>query len=236
MKKFIMLALALCIATVLAACGDDSDSAKKNDDETNTEEQANQKVKITDEEKVNNDDVVAQINGTDVKGDQYNDIYAQTKTLMNQFGEDVSDQDKLKEQAMNVLVQQELLKQDAKKQGITVSDKEIESELDKMKSAGKDKFSQVLEQYNLTEESYKEQLAFELTLREYIDQEITGTEVTEEEIKSYYDKLKEQSEDVPKLKKVKDQIKSQLTTQKENEKVQAKVNELKEDAEIKNMI
>ncbi|WP_106495006.1 SurA N-terminal domain-containing protein [Lentibacillus sp. Marseille-P4043] len=236
MKKFIMLAIALCIVTVLAACGDDTDSAKKNDNETNTEEQANQKVKITDKEKVNNDDVVVQINGTDVKGDQYNDVYAQTKTLMNQYGEDVSDQDKLKEQAMNVLVQQELLKQDANKQGITVSDEEVESELDKMKSAGKDKFSQVLEQYNLTEESYKDQLAFELTLREYIDQEITGTEVTEEEIKSYYDKLKEQSEDVPELKKVKDQIKSQLTTQKENEKVQAKVNELKEDAEIKNMI
>ncbi|GGB44561.1 hypothetical protein GCM10011409_22690 [Lentibacillus populi] len=246
MKKLVMLVVALSIVTMLAACGNNSDSGsssdagKKSGDQNKTEQQAKQAqdkdVKISDDEKVNKDDVVVQVNDTKIKGDQYNNIYAQTKVAMNQFGEDVSDKDQLKEQAINVLVQQELLKQDAKKQGIDISGEKVQSEFEKIKAENEDQFAAVLEQYQLSEQAYKDQLAFELTVDEYINKEITGTDVTDKEIKSYYDKLKEQSKDIPELKKVKEQIKDELTKQKENEKLQAKINELKKDAEIKNMI
>lgn len=246
MKKLILLTMALCIAFVLAACGNDSDDAakKKKDDEAKTEKQAgqqDQQVEITDDEKVKNDDVVVQVNDAKVKGKEYNDAYAQTKMLMNQNGADVSDKDQLKDQAVNVLVQQELLKQDAKKKGIDVSDKKVESEFKKLKSQDEDQFAAFLDQYNMSEDAYKDQLAFELTLQEYIKQEIPDTEVTDKEVKSYYDKLKEQSdgeqsEDIPKLKEIKDQIKDQLTQQKQNDQLSAKVEDLKKDAKIKNMI
>lgn len=243
-----MLVMALSLATVLAACGgDDSENSKDNKEKDNqTEEKAGQasgnKVKVTDEEKVKDDKVVTTINGNDIKGETYNSTYAQTKVMMKQYG--VSDKKKLKEQTLNAIVQQELLKQDAKKNGIEVTDKEIQSQFDKEKKASKGDFAKVLKQNQFTEETYKEQIELRLTVQKYTDQELKATEVTDKEVQAYYDKLKKQQEEapkekqkeVPKLKDIEGQIKQQLQQQKQQKQLQAKVQELEKKADIKHMI
>ncbi|WP_077324303.1 SurA N-terminal domain-containing protein [Virgibacillus siamensis] len=239
MKKFIMLMMALLIAVVLGACGDDSAKDKSEDKNADkkTEQAADQKkVEITDKEKVKDDKVVLKVNDNDINGEQYNAMYAQTKIMMHQYGQDVSDTKKIKQQTMDILVQQELLKQDAKEKGIKVSDDQVQKKFDKTKSQNKEQFSKVLDRYHLTEEVYKNQLAFELTLQKYIDQEITGTKVTDKEVKAQYDKLKKQRKQIPKFNKIKDQLKQQMQTQKEQQKLQAKVKNLKDEAQIKEMI
>lgn len=239
MKKFLMLVTVMSLITILAACGGD-DSAKKDDEnkdkDKQTEQASKDKVKITDEEKVDKDKVVLKVNDKKVKGKTYNTMYAQTKILMSQNGQDVSNQKKLKEQTLNIIAQQQLLKQDAKKQGIEVSEKEVQSQFKKTKSKNKKRFAAVLEQYHLTEETYKDQLAFELTLRKYIDKELKGTKVTDKEVKEFYNKAKEQQKKLPELEKVKDKVRQQLEKQKEQKQLQAKVKELKKQAEIKHMI
>lgn len=245
MKKFILLFMALSIAVVLGACGDDSaknkNDDKKSDKQTEQTEQTEQKkgknkVEITDEEKVKEDKVVLKINDNEVNGKEYNAMYAQTKILMNQYGQDVSKTKKIKQQTLDILAQQELLKQDAKDKGIKVSDDKVQKKFDKTKSKNKKQFSKVLDQYHLTEDIYKEQLAFELTLQKYIDQEISGTKVSDKEVKSQYDKLKKQQKKLPKFDKIKDRLKQQMQSQKEQKKLQAKVKSLKDKAEIKEMI
>ncbi|MFZ3577581.1 SurA N-terminal domain-containing protein [Virgibacillus sp. DJP39] len=239
MKKMIMLVLALSLTVVLAACSDDSDSASTNKDDKSskeTTEPKSEEIKITDDEKVDKEKVVTKINGEEIKGKQYNASYAQTKMLMDRYEQDVSDVKKVKEQTLNVIVEQELLKQAAEDKGIKVTDEEIQKEFETIKSENADKFKTALEQYNLTEETYKEQLAFEITLQKYMKKELKATEVTEDEVQAYYEKLKEQSKDVPKLEEVKEQIKSQLKQQDQQEKLQAKVKQLKEQATIKHMI
>ncbi|MGP4107575.1 SurA N-terminal domain-containing protein [Virgibacillus sp. L01] len=256
MKKFIMILMALSLATILAACGgddsaDSKDSKDKEGNKKQTEEQAGQAgkasskpVEITDEEKVKKDKVVTKINGEEITGETYNATYAQTKVMMQQYGQDVSDKKKLKEQTLNAIVQQELLKQDAEKNGIEVSDKEVQSQFEKAKSSNKKQFESVLKQYHLTEETYKDQLDFELTVQKYKKQELKDTKVTDKEVQDYYDKLKEQQKNaskkqkkqLPKLKDLESQIKKQLKQQKEQQKLQAKVQELQKQAEIKHMI
>lgn len=239
MKKMILFALTIALAMVLTACGgeESADQAEK-ESSKGTTEQASQEVKITDEEKVNSDKVVSQINGEKIKGEQYNASYAQTKTLMSQYGQDVSDTDKVKEQVLKVIVEQELLMQAAKKQGIEVTDKEVQKEFESIKKENADQFASVLKRYKLTEESYKDQLKFELTLKQYVKQEIEAAKVTDKEVNDYYAKLKEQSKDkeLPKLEEIKEQIKTQLEQQKQTQKLQAKVEELKKNADIKHMI
>lgn len=246
MKKMIMLVLALSL-TILAACNDDSASEGKSENndkeseetagaETETAQPQNEKVEITDEEKVSNDEVVTQINGEEIKGEEYNASYAQTKMLMSQYGQDVSDSKTVKDQTLNVIVEQELLKQDAKEQGIEVTDNEVQKEFETIKEENADQFAAVLEQFQLTEASYKEQLAFEITLQKYTEQEMKAGEVTNEEVEAYYEQLKEQSEEVPKLEEVKEEIKAQLSQQKQTQQLQAKVEQLKENAEIEHMI
>ncbi|WP_164670900.1 SurA N-terminal domain-containing protein [Virgibacillus doumboii] len=243
MKKFIMLLMAVSLAAVLAACNGDDSAENKEDNKDKQAEQASKPVEITDEEKVKEDKVVVKINGNDIKGKEYNDAYAQTKGMMSQYNQDVSDKKKLKDQTLNMIIQQELLKQDAKKQGIEVTDKEVKSEFDKVKSQNKEQFESTLKQLHLTEEAYKDQLAFSLTLEKYVDSQL-NTKVTDKEIQSYYDQLKKQNEaasedkkqEMPKLEEIKDQIKSQLIKQKENQQLQAKIQKLKDQAEIKKMI
>ncbi|WP_174615654.1 SurA N-terminal domain-containing protein [Virgibacillus ihumii] len=242
MKKFIMLFLALSIAVVLGACGDDSASEDKQGDKQSekqsqqSEQAAKQNVEITDEEKVKKDKVVLKVNDNKVNGKEYNAMYAQTKIMMHQYGQDVSNTKKLKQQTLDILIQQELLKQDAKKNGINISEEKVQKRFDKTKAQNKDQFSKILDRYHLTEDVYKEQLAFEMTLQKYIDQELSGTKVSDKEVKDQYEKIKKQQKNVPKFEKIKDRLKKQMQSQKENQKLQAKVKSLKDKAEIKEMI
>lgn len=243
-----MLVLALGLAITLAACSNDSNSASDSENDKNTADKKSDKtaqpaqpaqVDISDKEKVDNDKVVSQINGKDVKGEQYNASYSQTKMLMSQNGQDLSDVEKVKEQTLDVITEQVLIKQDAKEQGIKVADKEVEAQLEKIKSEKPDQFKQVLKQYQLTEDAYKNQLTFELTLQKYMDQEIEVAEATDKEVQTYYDKLKEQGQggqEVPELDAVKDQIKTAIVQQKQQVALSKKVETLKKDAEIEKMI
>ena len=243
-----MLVLALGLAITLAACSNDSNSASDSENDKNTADKKSDEtaqpaqpaqVDISDKEKVDNDKVVSQINGKDIKGEQYNASYSQTKMLMSQNGQDLSDVEKIKEQTLNVITEQVLIKQDAEEQGIKVADKEVEAQLEKIKSEKPDQYKQVLKQFQLTEDAYKNQLTFELTLQKYMDQEIEVAEASDKEVQTYYDKLKEQGQDgqkIPELAAVKDQIKTAIVQQKQQVALSKKLETLKKDAEIKKMI
>jgi parvulin-like peptidyl-prolyl isomerase len=248
MKKLMLLGLSLCLALVLAACGNDDDAAKKNDkkaDEQKQEqaegkadpsEQAQKPVEITDKEKVDKKDSVVSVNGDEVKGDKYNSIYTQIKNSMQQYGQDVSDLDKLKDQTLDILVEQQLIRQDAADKGLEASDKEIESEFKSLKEENGEQLTAVLKQFNLSEDDFKKQLADDIITNKYMDKEL-DIKVTDDEVKEYYDQLKEQGGDeVGKLDEMKDMIKDQLKQQKGQEELQAKVDKLKKDAKIDKLI
>lgn len=240
MKKLLLLALALCLAVALAACGND-DSAdkdkdkKKDEEKADTAEQAQEPVKITDKEKVDEKEPVVSVNGDEISGDKYNSTYTQIKMSMHQYGQDVSDLDKLKDQTLNILVEQQLIKQDAAEKGLNVTDDEIQSEFDSIKEENGEQLTAVLDQFKLSEDDFKNQLADDIITNKYMEKEL-DVKVTDKEVEEYYNQLKEQSEDIGKLDEMKDQIKEQLESQKGQEQLQTKVKELKEKAEVKNLI
>src|SRR5690625_2719733 len=97
-KRLIIFGLALSLTVVLEACGGDSEGEKKKDEKPKESEEAGgeqeeQDLEMTKEEKVDEDEDIASINGTDIKGLEYNNTYAQTKMMLGQQGLDVSDQD-----------------------------------------------------------------------------------------------------------------------------------------------
>ncbi|MFD1038283.1 SurA N-terminal domain-containing protein [Virgibacillus byunsanensis] len=242
MKKIIMLLLAISLATILAACGGDDESAEEGNGNEDIEqpeegEAPAEQVEISDEEKVSEDEVVVNVNGNDILGDKYNATYGQTKVLMSQNGQDISNVDQLKEQTINVLVEQHLIKQEAEEKGIEVTEDEVDSEIETIKSENGEQFTAVLEQYHLTEESYKDQLMFELTLNKYMEEEFSDIEVTDKEVQEYYDQAAEQQgEGLPAFKEVEGQLKQRLAQQKEQQQLMSKVEELKESAEIEKLI
>ncbi|MFD1850823.1 SurA N-terminal domain-containing protein [Oceanobacillus bengalensis] len=228
MKKILTFLMILTLALFLVAC---------NDDENGTDDTG--QVEITNDERLDEDESVVRVNDTEIKGDKYNQIYTQVKLMMDQYGQDVSDLDLVKEQSVSILVEQELINQDAKNLGIEVTDEEAQIEIDTMKEeTDEEQFSQVLKTYQITEDEFKNQLVDDLVTVKYMDHEF-DVEVTDEEIEEYYNQLKEQNpERIAELdtEEVEEEIKSILSRQEQSEQLAERVAELRESAEIEILI
>jgi hypothetical protein len=228
MKKIIGI-LAIAFLLIATGCGND----KK---ETTNKEVKPEEVITDKDEVVDNSKVVVSINDTDIKGELYNAVYLQGKLRAVQSGQDVSDTEKMKELALNEIIAQELIKQDAEKKGINVSEEDVQEEYNKLKSEDEGKFKDYLKQYKLTEDIVKDQIRFTQILSQYVKKEIKVKEVTEEEAKETYDKLKKEMDDMPKYEDTESVIKENLKQQREAEALQVKVDELKEKATIEKQI
>ncbi|SES98607.1 SurA N-terminal domain-containing protein [Oceanobacillus limi] len=237
MKKLILLILSVGLAGLLVACGDNEDAedgAEEGAEATETGQQEPPETEVTEEEKVAEDEVVATINGEEVLGNRYNPIYSQTKMNMAMYGLDTSDKDALKEQTVNELVAQVLIKQEAEDKGIEVTEEEVQTE---MESIEEEELESYLEQFQLTEAEFKEQINFNVLLNKYMDQELTVDEVSDEEVEERYDQLVEQSgEEIGELEELEETIRQDLKDQKQSEQLQAKLEELQEQAEVEKLI
>src|SRR5690625_115380 len=238
MKRLMMLLTTLILAIVLVACSNKTANKDPNEiaDIQSTEEDTNQEIEFNDDEKINENKVVANINDIEITGEMYNLIYVQTKIQLDQFGQDVSDLEYVKELAIDGLINQEIIRQDAKKAGIVVSDEEITSEFEAIKSDNEEGFQTFLEKYNLTEQAFKDQLLFALTHDKYIESELPLIEVTDEEVEEVYNELKKSNKERARLEDVEEQRKREQRIKKDKESLQQRIEELKEQATIEKYI
>lgn len=224
----------LSLTVVLVACG--NQNSEQNDrspaDGSETEEVGQQEVEFTDEEKLNEDMIVATINDIEITGDMFNLIYVQTKIQLNQTGQDISDLQYVRQLALDGLINQEIIRQDAKKAGIVVTDEELLSEFESIKSDNEERFQAFLKQYHLTEQAFKEQLLFALTHDKYIESELPPVKVTDEEVEGAYNEIKKDNKDIAKLEDVEEQLRSEMILQKEQESLQNRIEELKKQVTI----
>lgn len=216
----------------LGACSSDESEPEQETEQT-TEEVV---IELTEDEQVDVEQVVAKVNGQEIQGDIYNFIYAQIKVGLHQLGYESDDINELKDLAISILINQELLKQDAENLNITVSESEIEEELEMFKANVDMQFSMLANQPQLSEEAYKDQLRFELVHEKYLSSEIEGVEVTEAEIEEAYEGLKDQLEQIPDLEDIKEQLEYELILQKEQDLLQTKVEVLEKQADIETFI
>ncbi|WP_062321956.1 SurA N-terminal domain-containing protein [Halolactibacillus sp. JCM 19043] len=248
MKKTLQLFLGLLLTTtVLVACGNESAEEETPEEEPNQEATDNEDTSndsseetpaldldVSDDETVADDQVVLEVNGEEVLGDAYNTAYVDTKRYLLQNNQDASDKDMLKEQTLQTLQSNTLVKQDAKEQGITITDDDVAAALEETKSQfeTEEAYQQALNQLAYTEESFKVSLQTQLLQQQYLEDAIEVESVTDEEVEEYYNLVKEQSDDVPPLEDVKEQIVAQLEQTKVQQAFQAKVTSLMEEAEI----
>src|SRR5699024_9778364 len=99
---------------VVVVCGDEIVEVEEaNDEETKGEENpVAPSVDISDEEKVDDDKVVAIVNGSEVKGGVYNLVYAQLKLQSAQLG-DETDNEEMKDLTMESVIDREIVMQEA---------------------------------------------------------------------------------------------------------------------------
>src|SRR5699024_2381198 len=123
-------------------------------------------VTVDEDEKVSDETTVLSINGKEVNGKTYNDVYLQVKTI-----------DERKEE---------------KRIDTTVHD--AEEDVKRLKKLDEDGYQELVNKFNYSDEQIGNQIRLEKVRKEYIDQFIE-VDVTEDEIKELYEETAEQTEE-----------------------------------------
>lgn len=219
-KKLLAVIGFVSIVLLLTACGSQDEG----------EAPALETPTISDEEKLEEEELVLTVNDDEVKGFTYNLVYTQLKLHVVQTGQDLSDEE-IKEMTIDSLIDRQLLLQEAEKEDVLVSADEAKEELALLKEENKEGLDTLLEQYQMTEELFQHQLVFEMTMDEYVEEKI-DVEVTNDEVEEAYEEAKKENDDLPELNEIHDTLKSQIENHRTSEALQERIEELKDESDI----
>ncbi|MCD1146817.1 peptidylprolyl isomerase [Peptoniphilus sp. KCTC 25270] len=146
--------------------------------------------------------VAATVNGVDIPMEEYVEEYKITaQQAMAQYGEDYLTQPamgeenktvavQLRENILKNLIQMEILRQDAEKSDVVVTDEEVEDYINQNKElyGGEEGFKKALEEQGLTEDYYKTYTKRGLLIQKYPQAKMEEMKPTEEELKAEFDK------------------------------------------------
>lgn len=251
MPKKLLLGLAAAVAAFsLAACGGDGDEAK--DDAAQTQQQDGQAMPEPDLDNI--PDVVAEVNGEEISGESFSENYEsqfQQLAMQSQMTGEEPDQDELKQQALDMMINSELLVTEAEDEGYTASDDDVDEYISDMaEENGMDSSDELVKQFEeqgLDEDQVREDVHKEVLMDQVVET-IDSDEPTDDELQEMYDTqveqleaMNEQAEDgeeqeVPSFEELKPDLEEQAAQQKENEAVEKHLDELREDADIETNI
>lgn len=185
--------------------------------------------------------VVAEVNGAEI-------TQADLDVSMQQFaqaaaaqGVDLSNPAAVSEmqaQALEVLINTELLLQQASESGVSISDEAVDARLDEIVESigGEEVLEERVAELGIDRDTLRENIREELVIQSYLDQLFSEAEVevTDEEIESFYSSIGggEGVEGLPSLDEVRDQIEAQIVATKEQEVIDSTLSELRAEAEI----
>lgn len=220
------------------------------DEETTLGQEENVQVEIASTEEVQEEpvdrqvdenEVVAMVNDEELKGEKYNAVLKSIESQMQKKGHKPSETEtaeQLKKRALETLVNQALILQQAKEAEIQVSEAEIEEgyALFAKQFKDEDAMQEELKNKNVDIKTVKEQIAESIMFQKYQNEVVPPKEVSEKEIQAYYDQLaaesKDNGEDLPPLAEVKEDIEKLIEQEKQHKQLSAHLEELKKEAKI----
>jgi peptidyl-prolyl cis-trans isomerase SurA len=245
-------ALGLVAATsllVLSACGGSGDSSADSEKDSSPGESSSASADAGAGAEPDLDaipDVVAEVNGEEVTKDEFVPIYeaafAQAASQA-QMGGEAPDEEQLRKQTADDLVDTELLAQEAEARGLEVSDDDVDAELtdlaeqNGMKSA--DELLEAVEQQGVTAEQARDQVETQVLVEQLVADENGPIEPTDKELRKLYAQAKqqqaqagEQAQKIPPFAQVREQLAEQATNQEIGKVATALVEDLRADADI----
>lgn len=244
LKKRLLLFMVVALVLSLAACGGDKekDGADQEAGPTKEEQEAAEKFQAKlDAQRVDKDLIVAIVNEQELKGEEYNAALSSIQGQMQQMGADPTSEDsveQVKKQTLDMIVNQTLILQKAKEKNIEVTQAEIDEEYTMYVAQFGDEevMKEAFESQNIQLDDIKDRIKDAILFKKYQDDVTTVEEVTDEEVKNYYDLVAAESKDneqeLPPLKDVSKEIKRILVENNQQEQLAVHVEELKEKAKI----
>ncbi|AXF55014.1 SurA N-terminal domain-containing protein [Salicibibacter kimchii] len=261
MKKVLATSgLSFLLAIGLAACGGDGEENGEEGDTDNGEGEGEEQASdaLPDEEMempepdIDLDDVpdpVAEVNEEQIGKEAFEEIYTMqveqlAQTQMMDITEDEEQDQQVREQIANLLVEEELLLQEANDRGIEVSDEDMNETIEELAGGmGQDTeaFYEAMEAQGMSEDEVHDMLVEELRVEQLVEEEFGEVEISDEELEELYDEQiammeqqmgDEMEEDPPELSEMEDQLRDQAEQMEIQENREALTNDLEEDANI----
>lgn len=253
--RTILGSLAVAAVLTLSACsggGSDSDAAdkpEKKDASASADASAGASDGASAVAKPDLDgipDVVAEVNGEEVTKDEFVPIYEASfaqASAQSQMSGQAPDEDALKKQTVDDLVDTELLSQEAESRGIEVSDDDVDAELDTLAEqngmgSGEDLLKAVSAQ-GVTEDQARAQVETQVMVEQLVADEDGPVDPTEKQLRAIYDRAKEQqaeagdqAQEIPPFAQVHDQLEQQAKAQQVGQVAGTLVKQLRKDADI----
>lgn len=186
-------------------------------------------------------EVIAIVNGTKIYLSDMEELLKVTladykrQGLDLEYDDPLEDFSYLKEDLLNELIAEELLLQDAKSMGITVTQEEIEEAIESAKNSFPtlEDFEENLKLYELEEDDLPEVVYKDILFNKYFDKVLTPVTVSESDIAELYEKYKEMyKDDIPSLEEIRQDLEQELIGEAKSEQVSKIVEELKQKGDI----
>lgn len=245
----LVAAAAVVVLSVAACATDDTDPAP---DATATQEAApdgpeGEAPDLPEPDLAGLPDVVAEVNGVDISLADFTAAYEgrfQQEALQAQMSGQPLDQDALKVQTADVLVDTELLLQEADAREITASDADVETTLTDLAAAygfeSPEEALAAFEEQGMAEAEVREQLTAQVRLDLLYAEEGGDYTPDEEELQQRYDDALAQQPPagegeeggMPPFEEVRPQLEEQLTQEHQAEAITTLLEQLRQDADI----
>jgi peptidyl-prolyl cis-trans isomerase SurA len=191
-------------------------------------------------------DVVAEVNGEEVTKEEFVPIYEaqfQQAAMQAQMSGQAPDEEALKKQTVDDLVDTELLSQEAESRGIEVSDDDVDAELTDLakqnQMASAEELLMAVEKNGLTEEQARAQVETQVLIEQLVADEDGSPAPTDKELRALYAQAKQQQaqsgqkgQKIPPFAQVRPQLEEQAKAQQVGKVAQALVKDLRKDADI----
>lgn len=240
-KTWTMMLTFILIILVLAACGNGDTSDEGS--EKNDGQEASLELPEPDLEGI--PDIVAEINGEEITKEEFESMYEQQfqqAAMQSQLSGQEVDQDQLKEQTAEGMVNQRLLTQEANNRIAEVLEEDVNNTLDEVvKQNGmetKEELLAALEEQGMKEKEVMELIETQVKIDQLIAEESGNMEPTDDEVKEAYDNMKAQQEEMgndeefPAFDEIEPDLKEQVKQQKEMEATETLVEKLRKDADV----
>ena len=184
------------------------------------------------------------VNGVKIPLADYEKNKSQLEQAAEQSGTDVKSaeaQEQIKTQALDVLINTELLRQEAAKAGVTVTDEQVQARYDEIVAGlqGEDKLQARMAELGITKEGLLKDIAAEILIQAHLSKAIdtSSIKIDPKDIQAAYDQANTNPDSpLPPLDQVSSAIEAQLTQAQEQELIAKYLEKVRESATIEKKI
>jgi peptidyl-prolyl cis-trans isomerase C len=135
---------------------------------------------------------IATVNGVDILREDYENAVAQTRQRFQSQGQAVAeaDMEQFRSEILDQLIAEELLYQEALKQGLEADEESVDSQIEQMRGRfeNDEQWQQALDRNNVTEQELRTQIRRNSLIQQMIAEAVEETtEITDAEVQEFYD-------------------------------------------------